>query len=511
MTCRRCRVLPAPGGVTGKRGSDVPTLLGIDIGTTHVKARAYDEEGRLLGDARRPTPTQRLPGGGAHYHAHSLEEAAFDAAREVVERVGTPWAIGVASMGEAGFLTGDDGEPLGPAIAWFDGRTAPQAARWIERLPSRELYARTGLHVTPLYSACKLEWLREHSPDAWARASGWLGMSEYLIFRMTGRRGTDPSLASRTMLYGIESGEWDEELCALAGVPVELLPPVYPAGTGPGELTPEAAARISTRAGIPVVVSGHDHVCGSLGAGATAPGEVADSMGTAEAALLTLPRPPLDEPGYELGLPVGCHVLPERFYAAAALPVSGGLVRRLLDLLEGDEEDLARWTQGAASLAPGEGGLCLPPTDDAPDEAALVLLSLGHESRPEHALRAVLEGLTLEVSSALRRALRASGVEPTGITLVGGGAQSDLWARLKADASNLPVRVVSDPECVARGAALLAGVGAGVFPDADSVPRPDYETALEPSGDHAEYERLYSGPYDHLRKIRATRRAARDL
>ncbi len=474
-------------------------LLGIDIGTTHVKARAYDEAGRLLADARRQTPTTRLPAGGAEYAADALEEAAFGAAREVVEGAGPPRAIGIASMAESGFLLGESGDALAPAIAWFDGRTAPQADRWRRRMDARELFARTGLHVTPLFTACKLEWLRENSSHLFARAAGWLGMSEYLVFRMTGERTTDPSLAGRTMLYDVGAGRWDEELCDLAGVPLGLLPPVHESGTVLGGLTAQAARRLSAPAGTPVVVAGHDHICGAFGAGATAPGEIVDSMGTAEALLLTLTEPPLDATGHALGLPVGRHVLPGRYYVAATLPRSGGLVGQLKQLLGGTDEDLARWTREAAALAPGGGGVCLPPTDERPGADGLLLCALGNGGGPGHLLRAVLEGLTLKMNHDLSRAVAASGAAPSRITLLGGGAQSRLWARLKADASGLPVRVVSDPECVARGAAMLAGVGAGVFPDTDSVPSPDYETALEPSGTHAEYERLYAEVHEPLR------------
>jgi xylulokinase len=475
------------------------TLLGIDIGTTHVKARAYDETGRLLAEARRPTPTTRLPGGGAEYAPDALEEAAFGAAREAVGGAGPPRAIGVTSMAESGFLLGEDGEALAPAIAWFDGRSAPQAERWAGRIDAAELFARTGLHVTPLPTACKLEWLRQDSPDLFARAAGWLGMSEYLVFRMTGEQATEPSLAGRTMLYNVRAGGWDEELCALAGVPPRLLPPVRESGTVLGGLTPEAARRLSAPAGTPVAVAGHDHICGAFGAGATAPGEVVDSMGTAEASLLTLTEPPLDATGHALGLPVGRHVLPGRYYVAATLPRSGGLVGQLKQLLGGTDEDLARWTREAAALAPGGGGVCLPPTDERPGADGLLLCALGNGGGPGHLLRAVLEGLTLKMNHDLARAVAASGAAPSRITLLGGGAQSGLWARLKADASGLPVRVVSDPECVARGAAMLAGVGTGVFPDTDSVPSPDYETALEPSGTHAEYERLYAEVHEPLR------------
>jgi sugar (pentulose or hexulose) kinase len=226
-----------------------------------------------------------------------------------------------------------------------------------------------------------------------------------------------------------------------------------------------------------------------------------DSIGTAEAALLTLPRPSLNEAGFELGLPVGRHVLPDTYYVASTLPRSGGLVEQLVGLLGGGDGDLASWTEGAAALAPGAGGACLPPTNEDPDESGHLLAPLDHESGPAYLLRAVLEGLTLSMHADLRRMVGASDAKPTEITLVGGGAQSSLWARLKADVSNLPVRVVSDPECVARGAALLAGVGAAIFPDPDSVPGPRYETPIEPSGEHADYERLYEEVYEPLLAI----------
>jgi len=157
------------------------------------------------------------------------------------------------------------------------------------------------------------------------------------------------------MLFGIQRGEWDENLCALARVPPELLPSVYEAGAGPGRLLPSVAVGMPVPPDIPVVVCGHDHVCGAFGAGVVEPGEVSDSMGTAEGALITLCEPLLDDTVYDLGLSMGRHVLPESFYLGTGLPEAGGAVGWLLRLLEGSEGDLARWTEEAATLAPGEG------------------------------------------------------------------------------------------------------------------------------------------------------------
>jgi xylulokinase len=480
-------------------GIDDLALLGADIGTTYIKVCMYDEEGSSLGGVHRPTPTRRLPNGGAEYDAPAIERVTLEAMRLVSEQVGPPRAIGIAGIGESGFLVDGAGEPLVPAIAWFDGRTAPQAARWEERMDALELFSRTGLRRAPLYSACKLEWLRENSPAAWGRAAGWLGIPEYLVFRMTGERGTDPSLASRTMLFRIDRDGWDHELCDLAGVPPGFLPPVRESGAGFGGLLGSVAREISAPAGIPVAVCGHDDVCGVFGTGATEPGDVVDSMGTAETCLLTLESPPPNKVVYDLNVSLGHHVLPGSLYLATTLPESGGAVNWMLRLLEGDEEDLSRWTERAAALSPGEGGVFLPLLHGRND--GLAFCALSRKGHPGHFLRAVLEGLTLEIGAALENAARAAGIDLRVLTLMGGGAKNSLWRQLKADASGLPVRTVSDPECVARGAAMLAGVGAGIFEDHDSVPAPaDGPHVHEPSGERAVYERLYSEVHEPLRR-----------
>lgn len=475
------------------------TLLGVDIGTTHVKACAYDEDGGFIGTAHRDTPTRQLKGGSAEYNAHEIEQTVFGVIRQVAEQFGPPQAIGVTSMAESGFLVDAAGESLSPAIAWFDGRTAPQAERWKKRLEPLELFSRTGLHLSSRYSVCKLEWHKENIPEAWSRADSWLGMAEYMVFRLTGEKSTDPSLATRTMLFNLEEGKWDEKLCDLAGVPPTLLPPIYEAGAGPGGLLTSVAADLRVPADILVAVCGHDHVCGAYGAGAVEPGEVVDSMGTAESALITLHEPPLDETGYKMNLNMGRHVLPERFYLNAGLPEAGGAVAWLLRLLEGNKEDLARWTEEAETLSPAGGGVFLPLRRG--EDGGGTFHGLGKESRPAHLLRAVLEGLTLEIEAALKRAAQVAEVEPSSITVLGGGARNILWRQLKADVSGKLVRVVSEPECVARGAAMLAGVGAGIFGDYSSVPHPKYEPHMhEPAGDPAVYERLYREVHRPLRE-----------
>ena len=170
----------------------------------------------------------------------------------------------------------------------------------------------------------------------------------------------------------------------------------------------------------------------------------------------------------------------------------------MLRLLEGDEEDLSRWTDLAEALSPGEGGVFLPLLHG--EGYRIAFCALNKDGHPGHFLRALLEGLTLEIDAALKRAARATGIELKGLTLMGGGAKNVLWRQLKADASGLSVHTVSDRECVARGAAMLAGVGTGIFEGHNSVPAPRYEPHIHrPSGEQVVYERLYSEVHEPLR------------
>src|SRR5215213_1540257 len=281
------RSAPTPQG-------DVTLLIGLDIGTTNVKAIVYEPDGRAVARAGIPTVTHYPRPTRAYYKPDELWSCAVRALREAAAQLDDPRriaGIAVASMAEAGVPLNSDGEPVYNAIAWFDRRTIPQRD-WLGRQISEDvLFARTGLSLQPIWSLCKLLWIKENEPDVWKRSVCWLNIADFVAYRLSGEPATDWSLASRTLAFDIRQRAWDHDILKAAGVPAEMMAPVVASGTRIGSVTPEAAAATGLPAGAAVAAGGHDHVCGALAAGVVRPGQILDSMGTAEALFVALDAP----------------------------------------------------------------------------------------------------------------------------------------------------------------------------------------------------------------------------
>ena len=244
-------------------------LVGLDVGTTAVKAAAFDTSGRELAQGRALTPWRSVPT-GAELDPDDLLDAAVAAAREAVAGAGAGQVagLGVASMAETGVLVDGDGRPVVPSIAWHDTRGDPE--RLARDLPS--FPARTGLPASTLCTLVKYRWMRDHWPDT-ARGVRWLNVAEWIVRGLGGELATELSLASRTGFYDIHAKRpWDDAL-AWADAPAGLAPEPVPAGTPMGR----------TDDGAVLTVGGHDHLAAAVGAGAAGEGDVLDSCGTAEA------------------------------------------------------------------------------------------------------------------------------------------------------------------------------------------------------------------------------------
>jgi sugar (pentulose or hexulose) kinase len=252
-----------------------PVLVGLDVGTTAVKAAAFDHAGRELAQGRAATPWRIVPT-GAEVDPGELLDAAVAAAREAVAAAGggEVTGIGIASMAETGVLVDGRGDPVAPAIAWHDERGREEAERLARDLP--DFARRVGLPPTELCTLVKYRWMREHVP---ASADGvrWLNVAEWIVYGLGGEPRAELSLASRTGFYDLhEQLPWDDAL-AWADAPAGLMPEAVPAGTPMGTATlPEAEGAVLT-------VGGHDHLAAAVGLGAAGEGDVLDSCGTAEA------------------------------------------------------------------------------------------------------------------------------------------------------------------------------------------------------------------------------------
>ncbi len=309
-------------------------FIGLDLGTTSIKAVAFDADDVELARASAPTPTRRVPT-GAEYEADELWDAACGVLRSVTDSLRQSGhdvgAIATASMGESGVLVDGEGRPMLPVIAWFDRRTEAQAAAWTDRVGSEMTARLAGVPPRPVFGAMKMQWTRELHPEVWARGKRWLNMADWATFRLSGAMATDYSLASRPMLLDVAGRRWSGELLEAAGVGADRLAPLVQSGTAVGHVSADQARVTGLPAGCLVGAGGQDHVCAALALGVTEPGMLLDSIGTAEAFFLVTEA--FDDSGRFAAAAVnqGIHVEPHRTYAMTGLPQGGGRIdaRRL--------------------------------------------------------------------------------------------------------------------------------------------------------------------------------------
>jgi xylulokinase len=484
-------------------------LLGLDLGTTNCKALAFDTDGHLLSSASIATPTATNTGWGKKtsnppFDAEALWDASVLLMRRVTDTLGPHRqvaAVSITSMGEAGVLVNGAGEPLAPILTWHDRCTTPWVAWWQKRIDEQALYAITGLPLDHIYSANKLLWHRQHDPITFARAHTWLCLSDWIIFRLTGERTTSHSMASRTMLFDVRLRAWSEELFGLANLPASLMPPAFPSGVIVGRIEGQAANATGLKVGTPVVTGGHDHICAALAAGVFDPGIVLNSSGTTDTILAALEHPILQGDVASSGLCCGCHTVQDRYYLVGGF-MSGAVVDWLARLLTANNapealvplmEEAARAPVLANGLAflPYLGGSG-PPDRDPNAWGAWLGLRLDHNRAD--LMRAAMEGLSFALRYLLEGHQRMTGRTTHELHAVGGGSRNRWWGQLKADVLGIPVQVPEVSEVTALGAALLAGMGVGIYPDAAEAAahaqRPAVTFTPDPER-HAAYDTAY--------------------
>lgn len=450
-------------------------LLGLDVGTTSIKAVVYRPDGIAVAAASSPTPTHVPRPRWAFYRADELWQTVVLTIRQAIADLPDASqivSVAVASVAEAGVLLDEAGEATTDIIAWYDTRTGPQAEWLAEQIGQDELFARTGLSLQPIFSLCKLLWLREHQPNAWQRSVHWLLISEFIAFKLCGERGSEPSQASRTLMMNIHDLVWDERTLDQAGIDRDMLAPLAPSGTLLGTVTAAAAASTGLPTSAKVATGGHDHVCGAFAAGVTQPGQILNSLGTAEAVFVPIPEPLMDPSVGRQGYTQGAHVAGGGYYIFAGQYTSGASIDWMRGLL-GDGSEALPFDETialAASAPAGSLGLVFlphlrmanPPYDDPRSRGAFVGLTV-ETGRPAVA-RAVFEGLAFETMGTYEP-LQAypQVVPPTSIAAIGGGTRNRLLMQIKASVSGLPHQIVEAEEATALGAAMLGGLGAGVF------------------------------------------------
>lgn len=446
-------------------------LVGIDIGTSGAKAVVIDRAGRLLGWAGQEYPILAPQPGWAEQDPEDWLRAALTCTLRAVHQAGIQpqevAAIGLAGQMHSLVCLGENGRPLRPAILWADQRSSAQVRALTGRLGRGKLAAWTGNPLAAGFMLASWAWLVEHEPRT-AAATRWLLLAkDYTRYRLTGVIAAEPSDASSTLLFDPHRLRWSGPLLAEVGLSPDRLPPVLPSASLGGELAPEAAARCGLLPGTPVVVGASDVSAQALAQGVIEPGAVSCTIGTGGQLFAPL-RQPRHDP--ELRLHLFCHCVPQVWHQEAAILTAGLALRWLRDQVfpGADYAALAGSAQGVEAAL--DGLFFLPylagertPYMDPALRAGFQGLALRH-GQP-HMVRAVMEGVVFALRQGLDL-MQSLGTPINRLIATGGATRHPLWLQLQADIFNRPVLVSKLEEATARGAALLAGIGAGVYADA---------------------------------------------
>jgi len=461
--------------------TDDRLLLGIDAGTSRVRAIVFTPEGRPVAEGSRPTPVEQPRPGWAEHDPEALWRAVRGALCDATAQIVEPARIAglaVASVGEAFVALDAQGRPTCPAIAWYDERPKAELARLAATIGKERLHGLTGLAADPTFSLCKLLWLKANQPDALARTALWLNVAHYLAWRLTGVAACDLSLASRTLALDLEHRTWAADLIREAGLDPAIFAPIRPWGTLLGRVTAEAAAATGLSPGCAVGVAGHDHITGALAARALAPGVLLNSLGSAEALTLALerpsPAPELLARGYSQGVVEVAGQTPVH-YVLGGFPTSGACIEWFRALFAADLPH-ERLIADAEVEPPGCRGVTFVPDlrgriSPLPDpEARGAWFGLRADATRATLYRAVLEGLAFEARLTLDDLAALPGLQPiVQIRAIGGNTRNRLLLRIKASVYRRPIVATEMAEATALGAALLGGLAAGLFPDLASA------------------------------------------
>lgn len=445
-------------------------LLGIDQGAGSLKATVINGNGVVLGEGARVVDTHRPQPGWSEQNPGQWYEALCQAVPQALREANLPaeqlTGIGLSAGAHIPVLLDAAGEVVRPAIMWSDQRSAAEAQALHERA-GEMIIARSMNRANPTWALAMLSWLQVHEPEAISRTHRLCLAKDYLRLRLTGSWATDFSDVVGALMADLQTHRWSPQICALLDWPIETLPPVGRPTDLAGQVSEQAARETTLAAGTPVVIGAIDTTVELLAAGAARPGQGTIKLASAGVLSVVVDRPTVHPP-------VSCypHLDESLFYTATGTNTCASAHRWLRDLLfdttESDNKaSFEHMDALAAQIPPGSDGLLFHPYlqgERAPHwdtqlRADFVGITMSHSRA--HFCRAAYEGIAFSIRDLLESS-RHTGQAPCSARLIGGGARSNLWAQIISDVTGLQVEVPNHGDA-SYGAALVAGIGCGVF------------------------------------------------
>ncbi|MCK4355923.1 xylulokinase [Candidatus Bipolaricaulota bacterium] len=484
-------------------------LLGVDLGTTGAKALLITKRGEILAQHTEAYPLYHPRPGWAEQHAEDWWEAVIHSIRAVLGQpdVQSKQVVALALSGQmhGSVFLDKEGAVIRPPILWCDTRTTAQCREITDWVGEPRLLKLVGNPALEGFTAPKVLWLQENEPGNYRKMKTLLLPKDYIVWRLTGRRITDVSDAAGTLLFDVHKRRWSRELLELLKIDPTILPEVLESADVVGPITSEAARLTGLSQGVHVVAGGADNACSAVGNGIVEEGVVSSSIGSSGVILAHTESPKQDPFGR---LHTFNHAVPGKWYLMGVMLAAGLSLKWYKETFGDLETQLAEQAgvtpyslldQEAEHAPLGcEGLIFLPylngertPHRDARARGAFIGVSQRHDRK--HFVRAILEGVAFGLRDSLEL-VRGLGVPVKEVRLTGGGAASTLWSQIQAEVFGVPASVVEKEEGPAFGAALLAGVGVGMYLDVLEAIQETVRIAryVEPCAEHVEqYRELY--------------------
>lgn len=481
-------------------------FLGIDVSTTATKALLVDSGGQVVAVSATEYPFETPRPLWSEQHPGLWWDGAQKSIRAVLETSGIDPAqvggIGLTGQMHGLVLLDGAGEVLRPSILWNDQRTQAQCDEIHRRIGRERFIQITGNVALTGFTAPKILWVKENEPDVYAKAAHVLLPKDYVRYKLTGEFGMDKADGAGTVLMNLKARDWSDEVLAALEIPRAWMPPLYEGPQITGRLTPEAAEATGLKPGTPVMAGGGDQAAQAVGVGAVTEGIVALTLGTSGVVFATANGAFIEPEGR---LHAFCHSVPGKWHLMGVMLSAAGSLRWYRDTFApgvGFDDLLAP----AAQVPAGSDGLLfLPyltgertPHPDPLARGALVGLTVRHGLA--HCTRAVLEGVAFGLKDSFEL-MKSSGLGAIRqVRVSGGGAKSPLWRQILADIFGCELVTVNTTEGAAYGAALLAAVGAGKYPDVEAA----CQAAIQVTGStlpYAEQVKAYEKVYPLYRGL----------
>lgn len=477
-------------------------LMGIDIGTTGCKAAVFDDSGKQLTFAYREYPLQFLQKGWMELDPERVFDSILNCIKECIGVSGGEIAsLAVSCQGEAMIPVDRNGTVLHNAIVTFDVRNTEQFIRFSTCFDAIEVMKITGTPVHPMFSITKLMWIKDNKPEIYEKTWKFLSFAEFITYRLGAQPIMDYSMASRTLAFDIHNRCWSQSILDKIGIEIQKLPETIQPGTPIGHASQEIANKLGF-IGTPLITAGgHDQSCCALGAGVLENGSVMCSLGTTESILCVYRDAVISTDMIKNNIPCGIYTARNLYVYLSFLSCCGSILKWYTDKFLGRREpnSFKELDIGAAALPQGPSSLFVLPYFSGSGTPYLdfssrgVIAGLTLDTDKYEVYKAILESICLE-SRLNIECMEKSGIEVKELRCIGGGSNSPFWLQLMSDITGKPVTALEIGESGCLGAAILAGIGCGVYPDEVSASKRYFRVReqYQPDPDmHIQYTKIY--------------------